>query len=259
MDSSNYNPAPAWAVGAQLVALNYQTKKDPFLMANIGKFRENGSCGYVLKPPYLRDAGPESPPVLLTVHLISGQQLPKPGSDSSGEIIDPYISLTMIGIPEDTKEYRTATVNDNGFNPNWNEVFSFEVQNPDVAILSFKVWDEDTVVDDFIGYSSLPVSCLRTGLRTVGVFDINGHQDREYAFATLFVRITLEPLADKHARPHLMPSGKSVADIGNKSYTNTEIGNVYMSGVFSCHFLWSLQFLSPIYSCLSKLGFVCFT
>lgn len=34
-------------------------------------------------------------------------------------------NLTSIaGIPDDAKESRTATINDNGFNPHWNEVIS---------------------------------------------------------------------------------------------------------------------------------------
>ena len=112
-----------WSVGAQLVALNYQTKNDVDTMANLGKFRENGKCGYVLKPEYLRfDNAPPSPPIRLYVHVISAEQLPKPGGSQGGEIIDPYVMVHIAGIPEDTKEYRTATVNDNGFNPTWNEV-----------------------------------------------------------------------------------------------------------------------------------------
>jgi Phosphatidylinositol-specific phospholipase C, Y domain len=39
VDSSNYNPAPAWALGAQLVALNYQSKTDMYTMANTGAYR----------------------------------------------------------------------------------------------------------------------------------------------------------------------------------------------------------------------------
>lgn len=62
-----------------------------------GKFRENGSCGYVLKPEYLRSSAAMSPPVRLTIHVISGQQLPKPGAERTGEIIDPYIVINIIG------------------------------------------------------------------------------------------------------------------------------------------------------------------
>ena len=67
------------------------------LIKILGKFRENGSCGYVLKPEYLRDAGDRSHAVRLTVHVISGQQLPKPFADRVGEIIDPYIVLHITG------------------------------------------------------------------------------------------------------------------------------------------------------------------
>ena len=49
VDSSNYNPLVAWSVGCQLVALNFQTSDAPLLM-NDGLFRQNGGCGYLLKP-----------------------------------------------------------------------------------------------------------------------------------------------------------------------------------------------------------------
>jgi hypothetical protein len=40
---------PAWAAGAQLVALNYQTS-DLGLWLNYAKFNDNGTCGYVKRP-----------------------------------------------------------------------------------------------------------------------------------------------------------------------------------------------------------------
>jgi hypothetical protein len=49
VDSSNYDPVPAWTAGNQMVALNYQTSDVP-MHCNRGRFRENGNCGYVLKP-----------------------------------------------------------------------------------------------------------------------------------------------------------------------------------------------------------------
>ena len=36
------------------VALNYQTP-DESMMLNKGRFRDNGGCGYVLKPSFLRE------------------------------------------------------------------------------------------------------------------------------------------------------------------------------------------------------------
>jgi hypothetical protein len=71
VDSSNFNPQDFWNVGCQmgefylrntiprffkmfyLVAMNYQTA-GKFMDVYFGRFLTNGSCGYVLKPSYLR-------------------------------------------------------------------------------------------------------------------------------------------------------------------------------------------------------------
>jgi len=47
--SSNYDPVPAWNVGCQIVALNYQNFGTEVWL-NQGKFQDNGGCGFVLKP-----------------------------------------------------------------------------------------------------------------------------------------------------------------------------------------------------------------
>jgi hypothetical protein len=53
VDSSNYDPIPCWNYGCQLVALNYQTSDLP-MQLNRGRFRDNGNCGYLLRPPFLQ-------------------------------------------------------------------------------------------------------------------------------------------------------------------------------------------------------------
>jgi hypothetical protein len=53
MMSSNFNPMEYWLYGSQMVALNFQAAGLATLM-NLGRFRENGGCGYILKPPLLR-------------------------------------------------------------------------------------------------------------------------------------------------------------------------------------------------------------
>jgi len=57
--SSNYYPI-AWCKGIQLIALNYQTYDEPMIV-NIAKFKNNGSCGYLLK----------------TDHFLTGEFLPE--------------------------------------------------------------------------------------------------------------------------------------------------------------------------------------
>jgi len=64
-----------------MVALNYQTQGLE-MQLNDGKFLDNGGCGYVLKPLFLRrsDAVPD-PPVRLFLHIISAQNLPRVSKD----------------------------------------------------------------------------------------------------------------------------------------------------------------------------------
>ena len=122
VDSSNYNPAVGWSAGCQCVALNYQTD-DEALHVNKGKFRENGGVGYVLKPEsMINPVGEMSPKIRLSINIISASQLPKPRGVEGGEIIDPFVKIKIWGEAADVKEYATATVTNNGFNPCWNKV-----------------------------------------------------------------------------------------------------------------------------------------
>jgi hypothetical protein len=99
VDSSNYDPTPAWSAGNQMVALNYQTSSVPMHL-NHGKFRENGGCGYVLKPPYMLSNAAPSNGIKLTVNVLSAHQLPKPQKTTTiGEkiqIFDFILFATMI-------------------------------------------------------------------------------------------------------------------------------------------------------------------
>jgi phosphatidylinositol phospholipase C delta len=67
----------AWAVGAQVIALNTQTHDLPNIL-NDGLFRQNAGCGYVLKPDYMLLGNAEKgSPCRICVNIISGQSFPK--------------------------------------------------------------------------------------------------------------------------------------------------------------------------------------
>lgn len=122
VDSSNLDPVGPWAAGNQLVALNYQTKDLP-MQLNTSKFLENGNTGYLLKPAYM--IAPGAVPLTgltIKVHVISGQNLPKPGGSAHGEVIDPYVKVNVFGVGSDASESKTRVIRDNGFNPVWDEV-----------------------------------------------------------------------------------------------------------------------------------------
>ena len=54
IDSSNFGPQRSWAVGVQMVAMNYQTY-DKGMSYQYARFHDNGNCGYVLKPRWIHE------------------------------------------------------------------------------------------------------------------------------------------------------------------------------------------------------------
>ncbi|NXC65612.1 PLCH1 phosphodiesterase, partial [Anhinga anhinga] len=201
IDSSNFNPLPYWNVGCQLVALNYQSE-GRVMQLNDAKFRVNGNCGYVLKPqqmckgtfnPYSADPLPASPKKQLILKIISGQQLPKPPDSmlgDRGEIIDPFVEVEIIGLPVDCCKDQTRVVDDNGFNPVWEETLTFTVHMPEIALVRFLVWDHDPIGRDFVGQRTLAFSSLVPGYRHVYLEGLTE--------ASIFVHITINEIYGKN-------------------------------------------------------------
>ncbi|KFP12281.1 1-phosphatidylinositol 4,5-bisphosphate phosphodiesterase eta-1, partial [Egretta garzetta] len=201
IDSSNFNPLPYWNVGCQLVALNYQSE-GRVMQLNDAKFRVNGNCGYVLKPqqmckgtfnPYSADPLPANPKKQLILKIISGQQLPKPPDSmlgDRGEIIDPFVEVEIIGLPVDCCKDQTRVVDDNGFNPVWEETLTFTIHMPEIALVRFLVWDHDPIGRDFVGQRTLAFSSLVPGYRHVYLEGLTE--------ASIFVHITINEIYGKN-------------------------------------------------------------
>nr|XP_055029923.1 1-phosphatidylinositol 4,5-bisphosphate phosphodiesterase eta-1 isoform X1 [Misgurnus anguillicaudatus] len=209
IDSSNFNPQTYWNVGCQLVALNYQTE-GRMMQLNRAKFMVNGGSGYVLKPgamskgsfnPLNDDPLPANPKKQLVIKIISGQQLPKPPDSmlgDRGEIIDPFVEVEIIGIPADCCKEQTRVVDDNGFNPVWEETLSFTLHMPEVALVRFLVWDHDPIGRDFVGQRTVAFSSLMPGYRHVY---LEGMTE-----ASIFVHITVHEIYGKWSPLVLNPS-----------------------------------------------------
>ena len=88
-DSSNLKIIPCFNTGCQIVALNYQTQ-DKQNFFNRARFSDNGACGYILKPEFLRDSSIKYSPIghceldpdlypswKIYIEIVSGQQIPK--------------------------------------------------------------------------------------------------------------------------------------------------------------------------------------
>lgn len=132
-------------------------------------------------------------------------------------MIDPYILVSVEGPTiEPAIRFRTRTVKNNGFNPYWNEVmipsyhnniiiiycktlsdgqvFKFKVTDPDLCQLYLQVKDEDDInTHSFIAYSAVPIDCLCPGYRTFDLYDNMSNREGDFAFASLFCRVSLEP------------------------------------------------------------------
>ncbi|XP_010626077.1 1-phosphatidylinositol 4,5-bisphosphate phosphodiesterase eta-2 [Fukomys damarensis] len=224
VDSSNYNPQPFWNAGCQMVALNYQSE-GRMLQLNRAKFSANGNCGYVLKPPCMcqgvfnpnsEDPLPGRPKKQLALRVISGQQLPKPRDSmlgDRGEIIDPFVEVEVIGLPVDCSKEQTRVVDDNGFNPMWEETLVFMMHMPEIALVRFLVWDHDPIGRDFIGQRTLAFSSMMPGYRHVylegmeeasifvhvAISDISGKAKQALGLKGLFLRGTKPGSLDSHA------------------------------------------------------------
>ncbi|XP_058489368.1 1-phosphatidylinositol 4,5-bisphosphate phosphodiesterase eta-1 isoform X3 [Solea solea] len=209
IDSSNFNPQFYWNVGCQLVALNYQTE-GRMMQINRAKFMVNGGSGYVLKPPpmckgsfnsFSDDPLPAYPKKQLLLKIISGQQLPKPPDSmlgDRGEIIDPFVEVEIIGLPVDCCKEQTRVVDDNGFNPVWEETLSFTLHMAEIALVRFLVWDHDPIGRDFIGQRTVAFSSLMPGYRHVYLDGLTE--------ASIFVHVSVHDVYGKWSPLVLNPS-----------------------------------------------------
>ncbi|XP_011231979.1 1-phosphatidylinositol 4,5-bisphosphate phosphodiesterase delta-4 isoform X2 [Ailuropoda melanoleuca] len=196
-DSSNYNPQELWNAGCQMVAMNVQTAGLEMDIYD-GLFRQNGGCGYVLKPDFLRDAQssfhPERPispykAQTLLIQVISGQQLPKEDTSKERSIVDPLVRVEIFGVRPDTARQETSYVENNGFNPYWGQTLSFRVLVPELALLRFVVKDYNWKSrNDFIGQYTVPWTCMQQGYRHIHLLSKDGISLHP---ASIFVNISI--------------------------------------------------------------------
>lgn len=115
LDSSNFNPIPFWNVGSQMIALNYQTPDKP-MQLNEAKFRDNGGCGYILKPKFMLNErfDPNDSNTLvdveektINIRIIGARHLCK----SRSNVTNPSVEVEVIGAAFDSGiKHRTKSV-----------------------------------------------------------------------------------------------------------------------------------------------------
>nr|CAA59962.1 1-phosphatidylinositol-4,5-bisphosphate phosphodiesterase [Arabidopsis thaliana] len=179
-----YKPQRAWMHGAQLIALSRKEDKEKLWLMQ-GMFRANGGCGYVKKPDFLLNAGPSgvfyptvNPVVvkILKVKIYMGDGWIVDFKKRIGRLSKPdlYVRISIAGVPHDENIMKT-TVKNNEWTPTWGEEFTFPLTYPDLALISFEVYDyEVSTADAFCGQTCLPVSELIEGIRAVPLYDERG-------------------------------------------------------------------------------------
>ena len=202
--SSNYNPVLAWSLGCQVASMNQQAC-DAFILVNDGRFRVNGSCGYVLKPESMierhggdisrRNNAHANLPRRWRIKILSGNNLPKPSKKAYTGNINPHVKVTLYdgGQYAPPVVHVTETLKKNGFNPIWEEGngTNFKVRDPSTAVVLFSLWDtnEESGSQDFIAAAAIPISCMRQGYRSIPLFDANHMRCGSHRSSMLFVRI----------------------------------------------------------------------
>ncbi|PKU32274.1 1-phosphatidylinositol -bisphosphate phosphodiesterase eta-1 [Limosa lapponica baueri] len=114
------------------------------------------------------------------------------------QIIDPFVEVEIIGLPVDCCKDQTRVVDDNGFNPVWEETLTFTIHMPEIALVRFLVWDHDPIGRDFVGQRTLPFSSLVPGYRHVYLEGLTE--------ASIFVHITINEIYGKWSPLILNPS-----------------------------------------------------
>jgi len=191
--SDNYSPIPMWGCGSQMVALNYQTGDEP-MQLNQAKFLDNNKCGYLLRPEFMfsegylpHDAGAPAvsgvSPLDLTVRVMGARHLMR----SSKSLVSPFVEVEVIGAEYDCVKHKTKVVNDNGFNPIWDESFKLRILNPDLALVRLCVYDVDMFTENnFLGAATFPAKLIMGGFRSVQLK--NGHSE-ELELSSLLVQL----------------------------------------------------------------------
>ncbi|KAI7732419.1 hypothetical protein M8C21_028326, partial [Ambrosia artemisiifolia] len=185
--STNFRPLTAWMHGAQMVAFNMQGYGRSLWMMH-GMFRSNGGCGYVRKPDFLMNKGPNDEvfdpkaelPVkkTLKVKVYMGDGWHLDFSQTHFDSYSPpdfYTKIYMAGVPADVAKKRTKVIGDDWM-PVWNEEFTFPLTVPELALLGIVVQEQDVDSDDFAGQTCLPVAELRPGIRVVPLYNKKGEK-----------------------------------------------------------------------------------
>ncbi|KAK4173382.1 PLC-like phosphodiesterase [Triangularia setosa] len=212
ISSRNLSPVPFWALGAQILALNWQ-RFDASMQLNDALFA--GTQGYVLKPAHLLQSGSGSPvktrkQLKLWVGGASDVPVPK-GRDS---VLKPYVTVSLVqkdgaSLKQSKRKQKTAGYKKHGLrsalaalhsseqspvetDPIWDETLEWEFDDDELIFLRIFIKSDDSFASNPI-LAVAAVRLLYVVQREWGflrMLDLKGHETG----CTLLVRFEVEDL-----------------------------------------------------------------
>ena len=112
---------------------------------------------------------------MISIDLISGSQIPKKSKDR--EIVDPFVTIDFISTSDsplvtNQPSFTSKVIENNGFNPVWNEEVCYHFIKHEINILVIKVWDEDPSAKSLLCWNAIDISTIRKGYRVVEMKDM---------------------------------------------------------------------------------------
>lgn len=133
----------------------------------------------------------------LALTIISAQQL-QPTKEALAsrksahhDVVDPYVHVKVFGAPSDDAAFTTRAIDNNLYDPYWNESAKFDLLYPPLDLVQLLVLDDDVVHDDFLGQAVIPVLALTPGYHHIQLYDRSGTAKTG---SSVFLKVRLAPL-----------------------------------------------------------------
>eukprot|EP00794_Sanderia_malayensis_P008776 gene8776-9714_t len=207
VESSNFNPMPMWKFGIQMASVNFQ-KPDFGMHINQGFFRNNGGCGYVLKPSSLRrtrtmdllkimEKSKSSKMLIVNIKVHSGQFV------DTHLIGDSPLALEIEAVGSGAKNNSILTeAVPNHCNPKWKDAqCNFAISQPELCVIYFKLFSVNRT-SKIVLQNVIPVCSIKQGLRYIPLKTLTGVALNQNG---LFVSIGIESCQD-HRNLHESPT-----------------------------------------------------
>lgn len=246
IDSSNFDPTIQFALGAQLVSLNFQTR-DTGALINMVHFSSTGS-GYVEKPKAFLDGLIDFAPTHeLEVNVVSLRNV----LATNGKLT-PAVEMHLVNVETGTHmRYKTRHLSSFMFLGVYNQVFHVPVTRSANEYLIFTVVSAEAS-ESVLAYAAINTVDAKKGMRWLQLNTMGKFQERKALDAArLVINTSVQPLGTSHGNDTVvaasqlqstvvsmpqspafkrMQSARSLQSFTSNSSIKDDINNTYARG-----------------------------